>query len=282
MQGSPAARMQSGNLFAFVMNNPIMWTDPTGLFATNVNYSRFATGRPMTLPTANAPRSSSSATSIPPITVTQTGNNVHIEAVVNIWGTGADLPVSNHNLPNNLRGINITHRQAAVNGIIINWGGHRDGLNVTVGITDIGIGTHLLRYGQRHLSVEIRDGFDTSHFEQSANGWSVADPGGIVLYTGFANGRLRTLQDVRWTAAHEFGHALGIEDGWGFGVAGRGWEATELGNATSIMTQRNQSATRLDIELALKSHRTNTWQAWHSNPLVINHIRPLVTHGNLR
>jgi len=31
MQGSPAARMQSGNLFAFVMNNPVMWADPRGL-----------------------------------------------------------------------------------------------------------------------------------------------------------------------------------------------------------------------------------------------------------
>ena len=35
MQGSPAARMQSGNLFAFVMNNPVMWADPTGLFSTS-------------------------------------------------------------------------------------------------------------------------------------------------------------------------------------------------------------------------------------------------------
>ena len=36
MQDSLANRMQSGNLFSFVMNNPIMWIDPTGLFAASV------------------------------------------------------------------------------------------------------------------------------------------------------------------------------------------------------------------------------------------------------
>jgi len=33
MQDSPNAIAQAGNLFVFVMNNPVMWRDPTGLFA---------------------------------------------------------------------------------------------------------------------------------------------------------------------------------------------------------------------------------------------------------
>ncbi|MCL2285708.1 MAG: hypothetical protein FWC32_05010, partial [Firmicutes bacterium] len=33
MMGSPNAIAQAGNLFVFTMNNPVMWRDPTGLFA---------------------------------------------------------------------------------------------------------------------------------------------------------------------------------------------------------------------------------------------------------
>jgi len=36
MQLSPSNRMQSGNLFAFVKNNPVMWVDPTGLSASSI------------------------------------------------------------------------------------------------------------------------------------------------------------------------------------------------------------------------------------------------------
>ena len=38
MMGSPNAIAQAGNLFVFVMNNPVMWRDPTGLFAQPNNY----------------------------------------------------------------------------------------------------------------------------------------------------------------------------------------------------------------------------------------------------
>jgi len=34
-QSNPAAVAQSGNLYMFVMHNPVMWLDPTGLFAWN-------------------------------------------------------------------------------------------------------------------------------------------------------------------------------------------------------------------------------------------------------
>jgi len=37
MQGSPNAITQAGNLFMFVMHNPVRWVDPTGLFAGDPN-----------------------------------------------------------------------------------------------------------------------------------------------------------------------------------------------------------------------------------------------------
>jgi len=35
MQDSPLAILQAANLYLYVMHNPVMWTDPTGLFAWN-------------------------------------------------------------------------------------------------------------------------------------------------------------------------------------------------------------------------------------------------------
>ena len=95
-----------------------------------------------------------------------------------------------------------------------------------------------------------------------------------MLYTEFSTGANRTIQDVEWTAAHEFGHALGIEDGWGFGRAGRGHGATDFGDYYSIMIGRNDTVTRLDIEMALQAHRDNQWQVWRNNPLVPIHGTP--------
>jgi len=37
MQGSNAAILQSSNLFVYVMNNPLRWIDPSGLFAETFN-----------------------------------------------------------------------------------------------------------------------------------------------------------------------------------------------------------------------------------------------------
>jgi len=41
MQGSNAAIAQSGNLYMFTMHNPVMWTDPTGLFAVPAFWRHF-------------------------------------------------------------------------------------------------------------------------------------------------------------------------------------------------------------------------------------------------
>jgi len=39
MQGSPNAITQAGNLFMFVMHNPVRWNDPSGLFAIPFNFN---------------------------------------------------------------------------------------------------------------------------------------------------------------------------------------------------------------------------------------------------
>jgi len=78
MQGSSAAIAQSGNLFMFVMHNPIRWVDPTGLFASpgfaawvneltnRVNGQASApSSAPASAPPASAPSSTSSSIASP-------------------------------------------------------------------------------------------------------------------------------------------------------------------------------------------------------------------------
>jgi len=87
----------------------------------------------------------------------------------------------------------------------------------------------------------------------------------------FKNGQNKTLREFRAASAHEFGHALGVNDAFGFGTAGGGFTATEFGgDYHSIFACFNRPVTRLDLELALNAHRTNTWQTWHNNRDLVN------------
>jgi len=235
------------------MHNPVRFVDPTGLFG---------------VPTSIADMLQEREAARQPITITRNGDNVSIVAHVNIWGSGADNLVHGSDTT--------THRQAAIYGIRTHWTGDKGGLNVTVTVIELNSDTNLIRDGQQFLNIEIIAGAGTSHvagLNQGQN-WSRTNVGDMVLFTEFESGTNRTLRDVRWTAAHEFGHSLGIADGWGFGREGRGREATEFGNYYSMMIRRNHTVTRLDIELALRAHRTNAYQIWYNNPLVPIHGIP--------
>jgi len=194
---------------------------------------------------------STQATTLPAITMTQDGHNVTIDAVVRTWGADADRYIAP----------GLTFRQAAINGIYNNWGGHRGGLYVTVNITDIGQGAHLLQSGQGWVGIEIRDSAGVSHLAGVGNGsrWSTMNPGRLVLFTSDSrNGHIATAGEFGLISAHEFGHALGIADGLGFSV----------NPVVSIMNENwwsGRGASRLDLEMALRAQQTDTWQRWIEN-----------------
>ena len=187
----------------------------------------------------------------PPITMTRDGDNVSICVVVNIGGNGADLVIPGSD--------NVTFRQAIVSGIENQWGGDRGGLNVTVNITDIGYGEHLLRHGQRALSVNIVD--DAGRSNRSGS-WSLNNPGLITIYTSFRDGRERSVEQVERTAAHEFGHAIGVLDGIGFGYEGNTRHGDIISLMSSMWDPQITGATRLDIELAWHAQTTGRRRAW--------------------
>jgi len=199
-----------------------------------------------------------------PVTLTQNGNHVAISATVNIWGCGADIivPGSTH-----------TFRQAAINGIINKWSGYKDGLNVSIAIMDLNNCEpgRLHRTGHGQLNIQIINASETStwHTLSGASGWRVNSPGWITLHTGMIDtagyGVNHSVRTFHSTSGHEFGHALGVGDGVGFGYA---WNTT-YGNIRSIMTMRDQPATRLDLEFALRAHNYNRYQRWSRNHALI-------------
>jgi len=268
MQNGRYAIMQSANLFVYCINNPVRFNDPSGQFI--IGALIFIAGVAIASSNSSSVGGSSVAGSPVvtiepdgggtggPISVTRDGNNVNIVANVRIWGTGADEFVHGSST--------VTHRQAAIQGMRWLWSGDRGGLNVNVTVNEV---TH------GGLSIEIRDRVGLSHLAGGGSLWSIASPGEVVMYTRFCRiyggaraGEPKNAADFRWVAAHEFGHAMGIEDGWGFGRAREGVPKHAHGNISSMMIGWMQPVTRLDVMLAVRAHYYNTWQVWYNNPLV--------------
>jgi len=244
--------MQAGNLYMFVLHNPVFFTDPFGLYAVSKGAGIFPWNR--------------TPTPIPPITMTRDGDNITINAFVRIWGSGADLFIP---------GSDVTFRQAVINGIVNEWGGERGGLNVSVNVVDISQGAHWLSTGQRSLSIEIVN--DAGVSNQSGL-WSLVNPGRITLYTMFYHGGNRSVAQVERTSAHEFGHSIGVLDGIGFGYRGN----TRHGDIVSLMSsmwyEGITGATRLDLELAWHAQTTGRRRAWTHRT-----VQPIInTHGIIR
>lgn len=193
-----------------------------------------------------------------PITVIQYGNNVTIAAYVNFAGN-TDATVGGR-----------SYTQAAIEGIMSYWSGDIGGLDVITAVRDL---TGVDGSSQPSLEIIIRNEAGISNFQRPSGCWSKTNPGEMTLYTSSSGGVRHTLQRARWVAAHEFGHALGVADGWGFGRAtvpgvprdDMELAATQLGNIASMMIGSSSNVTRLDMELVLRAHRTNEWQWWHYN-----------------
>jgi len=190
-----------------------------------------------------------------PITIESCDDFINIVAYVNISGDAADMTIGG-----------TTYRQAFIDGVIHNWSGDKDGVYVTVTVIDVADNPII---GQRSLDVIIRQGPGISRLLAHI-WWMPRLPGTIVLYQGDFRCAVHgiahryNVREFRRVSAHEFGHALGICD-------------TQRRDLRTIMGPRVwfTTATRLDLELALRAHETERWQTFERNSVLIE------TYGEL-
>ena len=90
-------------------------------------------------------------------------------------------------------------------------------------------------------------------------------PGKMTLYKSYeGNKGIYTEEDLEIVAAHEFGHILGINDGY---------NNSDTKKIDSIMcdqfgTENNirysdRKATNIDLEMALQAYKSDQWQYWY-------------------
>ena len=229
-----ASPMEAANLFVFVMNNPVMWIDPSGLVAVNIRefartfdatatlnvkssggeqYSFFTITAGNTSFTISGSQKSlvngnwvadcslfvnalGVGTSTYVLFQCPTTSNVSIRGAFNIKGDGADLFNDG-----------TTYRALFLAGVEEWWSGTFGRYNVS---------THA-RESATGISVTINVGFGISNVRFPSledGGWSSANPGRITMYRGDYRNTIPkyTAAQFRWVAAHEFGHIMGVRD----------------------------------------------------------------------
>jgi hypothetical protein len=119
-----------------------------------------------------------------------------------------------------------------------------------------------------------------SHMTGGLTKWSVSNPGSIVMYKDYNGGPDYSEYDYGRTAAHEFGHILGIGDAYGYGPNAKDAEkkmydnrpespvTSEVPGATPNnkntnnwdMMRGNDIVTANDVEMVWEAWKTNEWQ----------------------
>ncbi|MCL1882428.1 MAG: matrixin family metalloprotease, partial [Defluviitaleaceae bacterium] len=264
MQNSPGARMQASNLYAFGMNNPVMWSDPSGLSAKRFCFmsqqmaiipgrqetpsSQASSGNGNNNDNWRPPATSENFTARGGgVTLTRDGNDVAISAL--FYFPEAGTIFNRDRIPwKKWPGEDISHAYAFLYGVRTRWSGmFGDDFNVTV--------TADYTTSRRGLSrnvviVDIRYGHGVSNVSNN-RAWSNRNRGTVTMYTGDSRtDHSYTLSEFKWVSAHEFGHILGIPDVVGI---------------NSIMYAFYMPTEEIDILMALTAAETGRRQRWFSN-----------------
>ena len=168
-----------------------------------------------------------------PVIVAQTGNDIMITAYVSFKGDASDAK----------------NRQAVIDGIIQHWSGIYDDMKVSVNVIEVDTE---MSSDVPCVSIEIRDTAGAAQVQRQRGAWTKANVGDMTLYTSYANGKERTPAQFMWSAAHEFGHVLGLRD----------TEKDSIAPANDIMRKQDGVTTIEDINLMLKAHETDQKQDW--------------------
>ena len=173
-----------------------------------------------------------------PVMVEQNGQNVTVTAYVSIRGNAADM-----------KNGNTTYRQSVIDGIVEHWSGTYGDKTVSVQVFEVT--EEKLSYTPC-VSIEIKNEAGAARVQRDRGDWTRTNVGDMTLFTSFENGKERTAAQFNWSAAHEFGHVIGLRDAVEGDVAPVNDMMRKQGGITSIE----------DILLVLEAHRTDRKQEW--------------------
>ena len=256
------------NWYAYCGGNPVNFVDPLGLDPVSSPTDKGPFWKPGDTPNlefGDPARGSisdeyrlslenyiSGCTTTDPVTVIENGNYVIIYAYVNIANGIADL-----NVPKSKSWVaksGLTYRQAIVAGIKENWSGQYGDKTVGVYIIDLNDGqTHYTKEGQESVSITVKSGSGLAGVQNYGRPWKRSTVGDMTLYTSYTFDEVRLLGEIKYVAAHEFGHILGVGDAR---------DADDIAPNNDLMRVAGGITSALDIELMLKAQKTNQYQSW--------------------
>ena len=228
------------NQYVYCVSNPIKFLDPMGLDLEEHYTSEHEKNDP--------------------IQIDIKGNTINIDAYVDINGD-VDTSIGN-----------TTTGQLVREGIEA-WGGDYEGVfghDVTVHV-NIHEG-HKPWYwwlpwvsNQNYLKINLQDGSGRAGNVHSVP-WDKGNPGYIDMYTHMSDGSERAAYDYRNTITHEFGHVLGLDDGYPDDQFSSDDSLRPLADMlleNDIMVNnhhRNAEISVIDIQMMVLAAATGEWQ----------------------
>jgi hypothetical protein len=197
-----------------------------------------------------------------PVKVIRTGDEIKITAYVTFYGPEANSNFIDHTR-NPEKTLITTYSQAIIEGIEKYWSGNYVINGKTVSLTtdvievDKSIGAH----SSIDFWIENEDN-GVCMTIGTGNLWSITAFRYVVMYRGYENDQY-TLDSYMRTAAHEFGHVLGVDDAYGSGIRP---ESTTV-NDDDMMAHEYSAVSPLsawDVAMVMQAYTTNSWQYWES------------------
>ena len=214
--------------YMYCNGDPVNQVDPSGLAPSTL--SAWLSENKMAI-TQN---------STAPIKVKVSGNAITIAAKFNVFGKLAPKKISSERM---------TYQSAFRYGIENQWSGKFTVLGYSVSLkTSVTFGT------TNAVEAYMYETYGHSSVSWPSSGWTKNNPG-IVIMRRIEKGvtSAKTEKNFKWSAAHEFGHLLGIRDNY---------TQPENKRVTSIMNERDTNVQNIDVRKMLYAFGKNKVQGW--------------------
>ena len=206
-----------------------------------------------------------------PLKIVIDENTVHITWYVNINGVDKD---------DYFPGTTMTYGEKMEKSIEEKWSGQYSvsghDVEVVTSVVVLNDGNkHNTTKNQKASTINFNNEAGVSHVNSHGKtlfwedgSWTKSNPGTITMYAG--DDRTKEKEDHRYNSdafdiviAHEFGHVLGIKDGYNDSKTETidSIMCDQFGNKNDI-PQADRMATGVDIQKALDANKKNKWQYW--------------------